>query len=307
MRCGDFGASEAFRRAFANKSVTSTQLANISGYLRENPSVELTEHIIPYLEKLPTPSVAEKAVKLLKFFAASERRPGRLIQFDVRHLDDQMRSNKQRDGDHFVSDPPAESADGRGLPLLGAAWAEDQGELEYLFQLLKDQERIEDRDHRCIITGIGWDFLQTRRDSGGNTCFVAMSFSKGLENIWTGPISEGIRNAGYNPSRVDNKEHNNDITDEIIAGIRTSRFLLADFTDHRPGVYYEAGFAAGLEKPVVRTIRADQVNELHFDTRQLNHILWRRNGLEIFSKAITARIVATIGQGPVPNPPGIAE
>jgi nucleoside 2-deoxyribosyltransferase len=137
-------------------------------------------------------------------------------------------------------------------------------------------------------------------DLEGNTCFVAMSFDPTLTDIFVGPMSEGIRKAGYEPLRIDNKEHNNDVTDEILAGIRTSRFLLADFTLHRAGVYYEAGFAAGLGKPVVRTVRDDEKESIHFDTRQLNHIIWHKDALDDFAKKITARIVATIGQGPVP-------
>ena len=34
--------------------------------------------------------------------------------------------------------------------------------------------------------------------------------------------------------------------DRIIAQIRASKFVVADFTRNRGGVYYEAGFALGL-------------------------------------------------------------
>jgi hypothetical protein len=187
------------------------------------------------------------------------------------------------------------------LPFLAAAWAEDQGELLFLFRMLKSQGWIEEpNDLWCQITGPGWSFLQTRSDLLGKTCFVAMSFDPTLSKIFFGPISKGIRKAGYNALRVDDKEHNNDITDEILAGIRTSKFLLADFTLHRKGVYYEAGFAEGLGKPVVRTVCDDDKDRIHFDTRQLNHIIWRSDALDDFAKRITARIIATIGRGPVP-------
>lgn len=104
---------------------------------------------------------------------------------------------------------------------------------------------------------------------------MAMWFDDSLKGVWLGPITEGIQNAGYHAFRVDDKEHNDDVTAEIIAGIRNSRFVLADFTGHRGGVHYEAGFAAGLGKPVVRTVRDDHKDDLDFDTRQLSHIIWR--------------------------------
>src|SRR5262249_39657567 len=78
----------------------------------------------------------------------------------------------------------------------------------------------------------------------------------------------------------------NKIDDEIIAEIRRSRFLVADFTcellEHegktfalpRGGVYYEAGFAQGLGIPVIWTVRSDCIDHVHFDTRQYSHVVW---------------------------------
>jgi nucleoside 2-deoxyribosyltransferase len=42
----------------------------------------------------------------------------------------------------------------------------------------------------------------------------------------------------------------------------------------RGGVYFEAGFAMGLGKLVIWTCHEDDVEKLHFDTRQYNHIVW---------------------------------
>ena len=63
-----------------------------------------------------------------------------------------------------------------------------------------------------------------------------MWFDDSVKIAWIA-MENGIRNAGYKSLRVDQKEHNNDITDEIIAGIRGSKFLVAELTGHRNGVY----------------------------------------------------------------------
>ena len=55
-----------------------------------------------------------------------------------------------------------------------------------------------------------------------------------------------VRLAGYEPFRVDRKEHANSIDDEIIGNIRKSCFMVADFTGQRAGVYFEAGMMNGL-------------------------------------------------------------
>ena len=114
-------------------------------------------------------------------------------------------------------------------------------------------------------------------------------------------IKKAINNTGYKPMRIDKKEDVNKIDDEIIAEIRRSHFLIADFTQGddgaRGGVYYEAGFATGLDIPVIYSCRKDMVDKLHFDTRQYYHVVWEtadelRDGLE-------KRILALVGEGPL--------
>jgi nucleoside 2-deoxyribosyltransferase len=97
--------------------------------------------------------------------------------------------------------------------------------------------------------------------------------------------------------RVDKKEHANKIDDEIIAEIRRSAFLVADFTGHRGGVYFEAGFAMGLGLPVIWMCRRDDVKNLHFDIRQYNCIDW--SDPEELAVRLQQRIEATLGCGPL--------
>ena len=110
-----------------------------------------------------------------------------------------------------------------------------------------------------------------------------------------------MRASGFRPLRIDRKEHVNKIDDEIIAEIRRSRFLVADFTCHpgspRGGVYFEAGFALALGKPVIWTCRNDLIEHVHFDTRQFNHIVWA--SAEDLAERLRNRIGAVIGQGPL--------
>ena len=72
------------------------------------------------------------------------------------------------------------------------------------------------------------------------------------------------------------KEDTRKIDDEIIAEIRRSAFLIADFTGHRGGVYFEAGYAMGHGLPVIWTCRKDEMDKLHFDIRQYNCIDWAK-------------------------------
>ena len=103
--------------------------------------------------------------------------------------------------------------------------------------------------------------------------------------------------AGFQPFRIDDKHHNHKICDEIVAEIRRSRFLVADFTGHRGGVYYEAGFAAGLGLPVIFTCRKDDLKDLHFDVLGPSHTIDRKDPQDLADR-LEARICATIGDGP---------
>ncbi len=125
-----------------------------------------------------------------------------------------------------------------------------------------------------------------------------MWFSDSVNDAWQA-IDNGIRNAGYKPFRVDQKQHNNKIDDEIIAGIRGSKFLVADLTGHRGGVYYEAGFAQGLGLEVIWLCRSTDMEKMHFDIRQYNTIFWEQDKLADLTKALKDRIEARFGHGPL--------
>jgi hypothetical protein len=127
------------------------------------------------------------------------------------------------------------------------------------------------------ITVDGWRRIEELRDKqpSSRQAFVAMSFASALQTAYDDGLKLGIEDTKYyKPFRMDREEHNEKIDDHIIASIRKSGLLVADFTGQRAGVYFEAGFALGLGIPVVWTCREDESKELHFDTRQYNHILW---------------------------------
>lgn len=131
--------------------------------------------------------------------------------------------------------------------------------------------------------------------------FVAMWFNPVTDLAWRDGIEPAIADAGYRAVRIDRKEHNQKIDDEIIAEIRRSKFLVADFTCDagkvRGGVYFESGYAMALPIPVIWTSAKASLNDIHFDTRQYNHILWETP--EDLYRALKVRIQATIGQGPL--------
>jgi len=85
------------------------------------------------------------------------------------------------------------------------------------------------------LTDKGWEYFYEldRKKIESNQCFVAMSFGEGMTAVYEDGIKPAVEETGCQPVRVDFEDFNERIDDRIIAGIRKSRFLVADFTGHR--------------------------------------------------------------------------
>ncbi len=190
------------------------------------------------------------------------------------------------------------------------AWSESTrgDEIEYLLRYLENQGWLEgtistNQDKQFTLTVEGYAHLEEldHTVTVSSKAFVAMWFDDSMVDAWEQGIDPAVKDAGYEAMRIDWKEHVNRIDDEIIAEIRRARFLVADFTQGevgpRGGVYYEAGFAYGLDIPVIFTCRKDALEKIHFDTRQYNHIVWETP--EELRDKLAKRIGAVIGDGPL--------
>jgi hypothetical protein len=190
------------------------------------------------------------------------------------------------------------------------AWTECRTDQDRnaLLRLLKEEGLINFGGSDFVtLTSEGFELMESLEFGGAPTtqAFVAMWFDPSMNEAYRSGFTPAIEDAGYRSVRVDQKEHSNKIDDQIIAEIRRSRFVIADFTCDiisqegrqvavsRGGVYYEAGFAQGLAIPVIWTCRIECIDHVHFDTRQYNHIVWS-NPKELREKLYN-RIRAVIG------------
>ena len=184
--------------------------------------------------------------------------------------------------------------------LIVATYSQDASEVDFLNRLLSERGFTESLNFggHCKVLPSGYIAADKliRQAQPSDKGFVAMSFDVALKPAYENGFQIGIINAGYDPVRVDRVEHTNRIDDEIIAHIRAASFVVTDFTGHRGGVYFEAGFALGLNLPVIWTCRKDDMKDLHFDIRQYNTIDWETP--EDLALRLQRRIEATAGKGP---------
>lgn len=183
---------------------------------------------------------------------------------------------------------------------IAATYSKNRSEVLFLADAMLKDGLLESKFpyYRISMKGHMQSDRLIRRNPMSEKAFVAMWFDKTIEAIYEKGFDVGIRNAGYEPVRVDRTEHNNKIDDEIIELIRASSFVVADFTGHRGGVYFEAGFALGINLPVIWTCKEDHMKDLHFYIRQYNTIVWTDRNHEEFVKRLQHRIEATLGKGP---------
>ena len=113
--------------------------------------------------------------------------------------------------------------------------------------------------------------------------FVAMKFdSPDLDSALKNAIKPACQECGgLQACTVNEKAGDGWIPQTIREGIQNARFVISDLTYRNPGVYYETGYADGLEIPVIQTCKRSWCNEepapLHFDISQRNTIFWNDN------------------------------
>lgn|SRR5208282_386431 len=217
------------------------------------------------------PSINEKLQMLLKHLAGLSEYPGQQVRLDSTH-DYSILCAKNRDEADFY----LRALEGTGLAAV---------------------EWLLDAETPCALTPTGWQELERIGESGADSsnAFIAMWFHSSQDAVKES-IESAIAAAGYIPVRIDEVEHVNRIDDEIIARIRQSKFLVADLTGQRNGVYFEAGFMLGLGRPVIWLCSESDLDKVHFDTRQYNTIVYA-DVEEIVSK-LQFRIEAIMGRGP---------
>ena len=262
-----------YGRSILRRSVGETKRALLSGWIRDqnnSGSVPLiTTDILENVLQRPVPPVADRAFALIK---EAER--------GLNVLGAQFNINEPR--------------------FLAATYSAIQDDVVFLVNTLKSQGYMDFSTigGDCEILPMGYMKLDELRGRQGASTqgFIAMWFDNSLNDAYENGFQVGVLNAGYNPLRIDRIEHVNRIDDEIVRQINASQFIVADFTGHRGGVYFEAGYALGKEIPVFWSCRKSDMAELHFDIRQFNCIDW--DSPKDLATRLAARIEAVIGPGP---------
>lgn len=128
-----------------------------------------------------------------------------------------------------------------------------------------------------------------KNTSNGKNVLVAMKFGDDTKPLREA-IRKGVHDAEYIAIFIDEVQHNDFITPELLKYIRDSKFVVVDLTHKNNGAYFEEGYAMGLGKPVIQLCKRGV--QLHFDIAQKNTIMWTTEG--DIPDLLRKRIAATI-------------
>ncbi len=303
FRCGNYRIDGLFKAQLALGSLVKnrTKLANISGWIRSHQNELITGDRLKQLSKLKTLTVSEKSDRLLKYAASRHPIAGEKFDLNVGQLSGILESieNGKKLSENLIE--PAKIV----LPLLSVSWSQSSIELGFLlYRYLRDDKKYLIFDKQTSITPAGWSHLESMNQLNPDSqiAFIAMKFEDDLLDYCDKYFYPGLYAAGYKPERINEYQHNTLVDDEIASLIRQSKFIVADFTGNSNGVYYEVGFARGLNIPIICLCRKNffenNNNKVHFDLNHYQFILWEKNkGIEV-TRALQLRIESTIGKGP---------
>jgi hypothetical protein len=109
--------------------------------------------------------------------------------------------------------------------------------------------------------------------------FVIIPFAPEFDRVYDRVIKPTCEDLGYEVSKADSTDTQQNILRDVITGIANADLLIADLTDSNANVFYEAGVADGLGIPTV--LITQSIDSVPFDLQAYNMIEYSTDFVEI--------------------------
>ncbi len=142
----------------------------------------------------------------------------------------------------------------------------------------------------------GWEQYEAEKRGrfAGNYGFFAMQFDEpDLKAFVKEVLKPAVKDEiGYDLVDMNDVGKAGIIDNIMRVQIRDAKFVIVDLTHDNHGAYWEAGFAEGLDKPVIYICEKGKFEKqkTHFDTNHCTTVLWSRDDDEGFR----GKFVATL-------------
>ena len=235
----------------------------------------LTKKLVENIIKQSPPSPAEQADKFVLWLGNSKHPPGELV---------------------FAKPATHQSIMGAITPkgfLLVLNYLMDRGLLK------KTSISLRDGQADVTLSIEGWQYYEELKRGAidSHKAFMAMKYGDAqLDEIVENTFKPAIKQTGFDLVRLDDSPKAGLIDDRLRVEIQTSRFLIADLTHDNLGAYWEAGYAEGLNKPVIYTCVKSKFEKdsPHFDTNHHLTIPWDKKNPQEAAEKLKVTIRATL-------------
>jgi nucleoside 2-deoxyribosyltransferase len=181
---------------------------------------------------------------------------------------------------------------------LAICFAKNIDEFISLAKLLRDWGLLElhtDLSGSAVFSLSARAFTLLKEEKNTRQVFIANWFDdKQTETIST--IEAAVREAGYEPMCIRDKQYKEIIIEKALSEIRNSNFIVVNLTGMRDAVIYEAGFAEGLglEAIFIRDKKEKkQKNEFYTGHYKINYYENLEELKKILPTIIRARLPIT--------------
>jgi hypothetical protein len=134
-RCGVFKITGTFSAMLGalRKTEFTAQIANFSSYIRENQGQLFSDHYKDFVRRIRTPSVTEKATKLLRFIAKQHPYAGEQFEIPWHSAVGQLKMVDDHKEESFPdNDLTMIRACEALFPYVAASWSRDGVEFSFL-------------------------------------------------------------------------------------------------------------------------------------------------------------------------------
>ncbi|WP_040948943.1 hypothetical protein [Gorillibacterium massiliense] len=164
------------------------------------------------------------------------------------------------------------------IPKLNAnynlTYSPNLQELVYIIDKLINERLLIREGMTYMLTEKGWS--QAAAAAGGKRakpCLVLIGDEEDWRLEWTESLLPKIEQHGYLPSLFTHGKPHNRVKYSL-EQIAESKLMIADLTGQSQGVYFAAGYAIGLNIPVIWTVNSRDAENLHVKMEGIALIVW---------------------------------
>ena len=188
--------------------------------------------------------------------------------------------------------------------LLSHSGCVSKNDLSFLLNYLDQHDLIENTVldggmGECTLTVEGYARLAELEETDivSSKAFIAMKFNDTeLDAFVKDVVKPTVRGFGYDLEDMRDVAQAGVIDNIMREQIREAAFVIADLTHDNSGAYWEAGYAEGLDKPVIYICEKTKFEEhkTHFDTNHCTTVPWSKNDPEGFRKKLIATLYLSL-------------